>query len=109
MNHDGLLVNPRGLLWVALAVALFILAPVLCLFGRAFVDDTGRLTLAHLVGIAADFRQLRLLAASLGIAGTTAAAAVLAGVPLAFLIHRTDMPGRRFFSKACLVPLRIPC
>jgi len=109
MNHDGLLVNPRGLLWVVLPVALFVLAPVLCLFGRAFVDDTGRLTLAHLFGIAGDFRQLRLMAASLGIAGATSVASLLIGVPLAFLIHRTDMPGRRFFSKAFLVPLLIPC
>jgi len=109
MNHDGFLVNPRGLLCVVLPVALFVLAPVLCLFARALVDDTGRLTLEHLVVFAADFRQIRLMATSVGIAAATAVAAVVTGVPLAFLCHRTDMPGRRFFSAACLVPLLIPC
>lgn len=53
-------------------------------------------------------RTLQLLANTLLLAGAVALAAVAVSLPLAWLLVRTNLPGRRFWSAVTVVPLAIP-
>jgi len=53
-------------------------------------------------------RALELLARSVGLAAAVTAAAVALSLPLAWLIERTDLPGRRVWSVLLALPLVIP-
>ncbi len=50
----------------------------------------------------------RLVANTVLLVVSVVAAAVLVAVPLAWLVTRTDLPGRRFFGTAAALPLVIP-
>ncbi|OCA93172.1 ABC transporter permease [Actinobaculum suis] len=45
---------------------------------------------------------------TLGLAAVTIVGALALGVPVAFLLTRTDLPGRKWFSTALIVPYMIP-
>src|SRR5690606_37127703 len=45
---------------------------------------------------------------SLGLVAAVTATGVLLAVPLAWLVTRTDLPGRRFWAVATVLPLAIP-
>jgi len=100
--------NTKNLLFIVLPFALFILAPVLFLFKESFLDDTGQLTLENLKILGATSRQIGLMKTSLLLAGFTSLATLCIGVPLAFLLHRTDLPARKYLRAACLIPLLLP-
>lgn len=53
-------------------------------------------------------RTLGLVARTLGLVGAVAAAAVLLGVPAAWLVARTDLPGRRVWAVVLALPLVLP-
>lgn len=100
--------NTRYLLLIVLPFALFILAPVLFLFKESLLDDTGRLTLENLKILGATSRQIGLMKTSLVLAGFTSLTSLLIGVPLAFLLHKTDLPGKKYLAFVCLIPLLLP-
>ena len=84
----------------------------------ALVAALGLLPIAYLVVLAASSedaaalalraRTLEVLAGTLLLAGTVTAAAVLIGVPIAWLTARTDLPGRRVWAVLTLLPLVVP-
>jgi iron(III) transport system permease protein len=53
-------------------------------------------------------RTLTLVLKTMGLVGAVTAGAVLVGVPAAFLVTRTDLPGRRFWAVALALPLVLP-
>jgi iron(III) transport system permease protein len=53
-------------------------------------------------------RTLELVAQTAVLVGAVTVAAVGVGVPLAWLVTRTDLPGRRFWAVAAALPLVIP-
>jgi iron(III) transport system permease protein len=92
------------LVWLpALVVAGAMALPAIYL-----VVATAQLPLADVVELLASERTLRLLGRTLLLAGAVTSAAVVVGVPLAWLTVRTDLPARRFFAVATALPLVIP-
>jgi iron(III) transport system permease protein len=53
-------------------------------------------------------RLLELVGQTALLVGAVTGAAVAVGVPLAWLVGRTDLPGRRFWSVAAALPLVVP-
>ena len=53
-------------------------------------------------------RTLAVLGRTLLLAGTVTAAAVLVGVPIAWLTTRSDLPGRRWWTVLTVLPLVVP-
>ncbi len=77
------------------------------MFASSLRDESG-FSLASYREILLDNRQLDLLSNSLVLAGGTTILSLLLGVPLAFLIVRTDLYFRRTFRYLYLAPLLIP-
>jgi len=95
--------------WCAIAtIAFLVLWPVLWLVAGSFYSNNGHLTLQHWREAAAAPFMLEAIRNTLvvSILGTVAAVAV--GVPLAFLVGRTDVPGARVFEMISLVPFITP-
>lgn len=93
---------PLPLLVAALLVALLMLAPAVYLVIRASDAGLDGLAMLRRTRNLEIMRSSALLAASVGIA----AAAI--GVPFAWLLERTDLPGRRLFSLLSPLPLAVP-
>lgn len=86
----------------ALAVVAAILLPLVYLLIRA--AGAGEEALSYLTSP----RTLRVVVNSLGLTAAVAASAVVIGVPFAWLTTRTDLPLRRMWLVAGLLPLVIP-
>ena len=89
-------------------VAILLLAgglPVAALAARAFQAGTGA---GPFPGLPASPREWTLLGNSLLLAALTSAGAMIAGVPAAFLVARTDLPGRRALAAVLTLPLLLP-
>lgn len=95
-------------MFIVLPFAIFILAPILFLFKESLLDDAGQLTVENLKILGATSRQLGLMKTSLLLAGFTSLSSLIIGVPLAFVLHRTDIWGKKFLTIACLLPLLMP-
>ncbi len=94
---------PRGLLLAALVTAAFSLVPVafLVLELRGIgLDEAQRLLLRARVG--------GLLANTLGLIAAASVLSAAIGVAAAWCVERTDVPGRRFWLVALVLPLAIP-
>lgn len=63
---------------------------------------------AHVVDLVATTAVLRLTARSLVLTAVVTAAAVVIGVAGAWLVARTDLPGRRLFQVGLVLPLAVP-
>lgn len=93
--------RPPAVLLAATGLAVVALAlPLVALLARAPWSDTGRI-----LGSDATFDALRI---SLVAASAAAALAVMLGVPLAWTIARSGLPGRRLLRTLALVPLVLP-
>ena len=93
---------PRLLLAVGLVITALALSPVFYLIGRSLMTDAEGwrpFTRLSVVRVFANSALLALLATGFG---------VLLGVPLAWLTVRTDLPFRRFWSVASVLPLAMP-
>lgn len=77
------------------------------MFGNSLVNENG-ISVANYLELFSDTRQLTLLSKSLGIASLAACLSAIFGVPLAFLIARTDLPGHEIWNWMHLLPLLIP-
>ncbi|WP_084959996.1 ABC transporter permease [Thermoactinospora rubra] len=94
---------PAALLLPALAAAVLSLAPIAYLLIRAVEGGPA--------GFAATLLRARtaeLAARSLGLAAVVTALCVVVGVSLAWLVVRTDLPGRRAFGALAALPLAVP-
>ncbi|MEW6746664.1 MAG: hypothetical protein AB1486_28315 [Planctomycetota bacterium] len=99
----------RRLLAIA-GLAVFVAvtcAPSVAVLRHAFVED-GHLTLAHLGRMAVDSRYLDLQLNTLLVGLGTIAVALLLGLPLSFLLNRTDLPGFRWLSLLVILPIVVP-
>ncbi len=93
---------PLGLVVVAIIVVGLALLPLAYLLIRAAAASP--LAWQHLF----QPRTLRILGNSLLLAVTVTGASIALAVPLVWLLVRTDLPGRRFWTVALVLPLVIP-
>lgn len=93
---------PARLLLPAIGVGALAALPVAYLMARALGVD------AEAVQLLFRPRTVELFIASVGLALTVGAGSILLGVPLAWLTARSDLPGRRIWTVATVVPLAIP-
>jgi iron(III) transport system permease protein len=93
---------PRSLVAVAAPVAMLGILPVVYLVVLAAGGGEDALALL------ARERTLGVLARTLVLAGTVTLAAILVGVPVAWLTTVADIPGRRMWSVLTVLPLVIP-
>ncbi|MGP3916974.1 ABC transporter permease [Nonomuraea sp. 10N515B] len=94
---------PAALLVPSLLAALLALSPIAYLVVRA-----GEGGLGTAVRVLSRPRTLELAARSIGLAATVTALCVAIGVSLAWLVVRTDLPGRRVFGVLAALPLAVP-
>lgn len=87
----------------AVAVAAFALLPIGYLVVRASEAGWDRI-----VDLLWRERTLTLALRSLWLAGSVTFACVVIGVLLAFLVTRTDLPGRRLWTVVAVLPLAVP-
>ena len=96
-------------LWVLGAVLLVgaVVYPSLTLMASS-VRAGDRLTLRHLATVLSDPDALRVTWNSLYVSGLAAAIATALGGCLAWLVARTDLPGRAWLRSALMVPYLVP-
>ena len=96
------------MLWAAVGVLVVAgLLPLASVLGGTFVVD-GHVTLAFYRTVLATPHQRALLGRSVTLAGSTALAATLVGLPLGLLFARTDLPLRRTLAALSAIPLVVP-
>ena len=93
---------PARLLVPAIGVAALAALPVAYLVVRALGVDV------EAVQLIVRARTIELFVASVGLALTVGAGSILLGVPLAWLTARSNLPWRRMWTVATVVPLAIP-
>lgn len=94
---------PAALIAISAAVALLVLAPVGFLFDQALStswDEARRLLFRAFVG------DLLVNTTALVAVGTTACTVL--GVAVAWLVERTDLPGRRAWAVLAALPITVP-
>lgn len=94
---------PAALLIPALVTAVLSLAPVAYLVVRAVEGGFPAFTAVLLRA-----RTAELAVRSLGLAAVVTALCVVLGLSLAWLVVRTDLPGRRVFGVLAALPLAVP-
>lgn len=87
----------------AVGVGALALTPLVYLGIRAFDGGAERV-----LGLVFRQRTLDLLLRTVSLTAAVAVGSLILGITLAWLIARTDLPGRRFFSIALTAPLAIP-
>lgn len=97
---------PLLILLTAILGVLFILPIFLVVRGGFWVD--GQFTFRYLLGVFQNPVYAEGLANSLGIALGTTTLAMLIALPLAWLSHRYDFPGKALLSALVLVPMILP-
>ncbi|WP_427912975.1 ABC transporter permease [Ramlibacter sp. MMS24-I3-19] len=102
--------DPASLVWLLAIVALLVLVlnPLLRLLVVSFQDDNGAFTLANYAAAYGRMRQLQALANSLLLGVSSGCLCLVFGVPLAWALSRTDMPGKTLIWIAILGTFIIP-
>ncbi|MBK6008408.1 iron ABC transporter permease [Ramlibacter ginsenosidimutans] len=87
----------KPVFWALVAVlAVLVLLPLAWLAYYALVDQDGRLTLANFTALVGDVRMRKPFVVAVGMALGVGALSCAIATPLAWLVARTDLPGRRF-------------
>jgi iron(III) transport system permease protein len=86
---------------------MWTLLPEVWVYVESLLKD-GSLDLKPYQSLLTEPRQWRLLLNTVLVTGGAVLLTLLLGVPLAFLLHRTDLPGRRALSLLSLIPLITP-
>ncbi|MFI4927324.1 MAG: ABC transporter permease, partial [Burkholderiales bacterium] len=87
----------KPVFWALAAVlAVLVLLPLAWLAYYALVDQDGQLTLANLAALVSDVRMRKPFVVAVGMALGVGALSCAIAIPLAWLVARTDLPGRRF-------------
>ncbi len=95
--------TPAALLVVSTAVALLVLAPIGFLLDQTFStswDEVQRLLFREFVG--------RLLLNTTALVAVGTLACTVLGVAVAWLVERTDLPGRRAWAVLAALPITVP-
>jgi iron(III) transport system permease protein len=81
--------------------------PIAWMFGASIWSPQG-LTLQHYAVLFQEARPLKLLGNTIALGILVVAGTLLLGVPLAFVLARTDLPFRNLMSTVLLIPLFLP-
>lgn len=101
-------IQPKSVSIIAVSLFLIIvLLPIIYMFAASIVEKEG-LTVAHYREVLSEERQVGLLFNTLILGLGTSLFSVLIGVPLAFLIKRTNLYFRKYFGYLYLAPILIP-
>lgn len=102
-------IRPATFVWVSLLAVLSAIAvyPALALVGSSFQVGNS-LSAAHYVRIVQDPTFLTVLRNSVEVSLLATVGATLIGASLAWLVVRTDLPGKGFFRAALTIPYLIP-
>lgn len=92
----------------ALFLAAFFYLPILDVLSRGFRAPDGSFSLAAVAGLLADPYIQRLIRFTALQALASAALSVVIGVPLAYVLARTEFPGRRMLTALTMVPFVLP-
>ncbi len=109
MRKEAGLTFTRPLVFLLAIALLLVLAgfPLSLLFYKSFIHDEA-FSLANYSQVFSQRRNLLPFWNTLKLGLLTVALATVLGVPLAWLVARTDLPGRRILEIACLVPYMLP-
>ena len=88
-------------------LAVFFVYPVLGIVGQGFVSD-GRFAPGAVLEVLGRPRTGRVLWFTLWSAGLATLVTLLAGLPLAFVLHRLSFPGRGLLRALVVVPFVLP-
>jgi len=88
-------------------VLVLVLYPSVMLVGQSLMVE-GRWSLTHYMRLARDSATYHALANSLEVSGWATLGGTVLGVVLAWVVSRTDLPGRQAWHTAILVPYMIP-
>jgi len=94
----------------ALAVLLLLVLvamPLSLLFYKSFIRD-GTLTIANYTQVFSERRNYLPFGNTLRLGFWTVVLATAIGLPLGWLVARTDLPGRRWLETLCLLPYMLP-
>lgn len=99
----------QPVLFLLTIILLLILVglPIGLLFYKSFVRD-GAFTFANYVQVFSEQRNILPFWNTLKLGVVTVSAATVIGVSLAWLVARTNLPGRRWIELAALVPYMLP-
>src|SRR5688572_11652011 len=109
-RYNLVLPSARALV-IGATVVVFVavcLLPVIYMFAVSFVDAGGNFTAANYSRLLVEARQRNLLFNSTLLGAGAAVLATLIGAPLGLLLARADLPAKRFFRLALVIPLIIP-
>lgn len=103
------MLKPRQMIFlVAVLLLLFLVAlPLSLLFFKSFVRD-GVLTMANYVEVFSEPKNYAPLWNTVKLGLWTVLLATALGLPLGWLVARTDLPGRRWLETLCLLPYMLP-
>jgi iron(III) transport system permease protein len=87
--------------------SIICLLPIISMVGSSLTVD-GSLSCASHIKVYSDSRQALLFIRSITLAGGAALLSLVVGLPLAILIAKTDLPGKKIFNYLYLFPLLIP-
>ena len=110
----GARVTPATIWLVVCAIICgwFVIVPVGALFFTAFTEDTGfgpgPFSLSNFVEAYGHWSILKVFANTLIFAGGTAVLTFLMGGAVAFVVERTDAPGREIFHSLALISFALP-
>ncbi len=90
-----------------LLIAIIGVLPLAWMFGASVWSNEG-LTLKNYAALFQDVRTLKLLGNTIVLGMSVAAGTLLLGIPVAFLLERTDVPLRKLLSTILLIPLFLP-
>jgi iron(III) transport system permease protein len=93
---------------MALLLAALVLLPLFWLGVTSFRDDAGLPTLAHYRQLVADPAFVRPLWTTLWTSAAVGIACVVAAAPMAWLVTRTDLPGKRWWRTLILASFVTP-
>ena len=96
---------------IDLAIAFFIVfcvLPVIYMFGLSLSDVKGNLSFHNYSQLLTETRQRDLLLNSTLLGAGTTLVATLVGAPLGLLLARVDLPAKRFWRIALVIPLVVP-
>jgi iron(III) transport system permease protein len=99
----------RWLMWGGVfgSIALLVIYPVVWLIVGSFQTPFGDWTLEHYREVFSPY-YLRLLWDTLVYAALSTVVSILIGVPMAWSVARTDMPGKSFFRSATAITFVLP-
>src|SRR3954454_5889426 len=80
---------------LAVLLAVLVVLPLAWLLRQALVDDAGHSTLANFAALVTDTTLRKPFLVAIGMALSVGVVSCAVATPLAWLVARTDLPGRR--------------